>query len=101
MYYKLVDAVDQPTSLSIVKRDGSSVKYCTIRLEPGKKYEIPEKDILDQLLKARKQIPYSARAEETLRSMGVAYEKKVCKSCGGKVLKLEYNVVEVIDDAKA
>lgn len=101
MYYKLVDVVDQPTVLSIVKRNGSAVRYCTLRLEPGKKYEIPEKDILDQLVNAKKRVPYSARAEEKLLDAGVAYEKKQCKSCGGKVLKLEYNVVEVIDDAQA
>ena len=42
MYYKLVDVVDQPTVLSIVKRNGSAVRYCTLRLEPGKQYEFPE-----------------------------------------------------------
>ena len=98
MYYKLVDAVDVPTNLSLVRRVGSSIKYGSIRLEPGKKYELPEKEILDQLTKAKKKIPYTAQAEQRLKDLGVSYEKRYCKVCGGnKALKLEFNVIEVID----
>lgn len=101
MYYKLVDAVDVPTKLSLTRRKGSAIVYSSITLYPGKQYELPEKDILDQLLRAKKKINYSSAAEAKLQSLGIKYEKKLCKACGGKVLKLEYNVVEVVDDAKA
>lgn len=102
MYYKLVDAVDVPINLSIVRRTGSAVRYASIRHEPGKKYEIPEKEIFDQLLKAKQKIPYTASAEARLQELGIKYEKKYCKVCGNRnALKLEYNVIEVIDDAKA
>lgn len=98
-YYKLIDAIQSPKTLSVVTRNGSSIKYGTLRLEPGKKYELPDDDVLLKAIKdATELVKYTPSLEEALNSSGTEYEKIKCSSCGGRVLKLRYHVVEVIDD---
>lgn len=98
MYYKLIDAIDVPKNLSVVTRKGSAVRYGKIRLDPGKKYEIPEDETLLKSLKdAMETTRYTPEREAALKACHANYEKKVCKSCGGKVLKLVYHVVEVVN----
>ena len=98
MYYKLIDAIDVPKNLSVVTRVGSAVKYDKLRLDPGKKYEIPEDETLFKAIKdATETTRYTPEREAALKACGAKYEKKLCKSCGGKVLKLVYHVVEVVD----
>lgn len=98
MYYKLIDAIDVPKNLSVVTRKGSTVRYGKMRLEPGKKYEIPEDETLFNAIKnATETTRYTPEREEALKACHANYEKKVCKSCGGKVLKLVYHVVEVVN----
>lgn len=102
MYYKLIDMIDQPKTLSVVVRSGSSISYGHIRLDPGRKYEIPEDEVLLKSLKdATETVRYTPEKEDALKRSGASYEKKLCQSCGGRVVKLVYHVVEVVDDGKA
>lgn len=100
-YFKLIDAIDVPKNLSIVRRNGSMVRYGSIRLDPGKKYELLEEDVMNQLVNATEKTGYTPDKERRLKETGASYEKKYCKSCGGRVLKLEYKVIEVKEDAEA
>lgn len=98
MYYKLIDAIDQPKNLSVVTRQGSAVHYGRIRLEPGKKYEIPEDEVLlKALTDATEKVRFTPEREAALKACNANYEKKVCPSCGGRVTNLIYHVVEVVD----
>ena len=99
MYYKLIDAIETPKDLSVVTRNGSTVRYGRMRLMPKTKYAIPEDEALWNSIKnARETTKWTAQREEILKRFNVPYELKRCKSCGGKVLKLEYKVVEVCDE---
>ncbi len=99
-YYKLIDAIKTPRNLSVVTRVGSAVKYGRLHLDAGKKYELPDNDVLlKAITDATETVKYSAGLEEALIACGAEYEKKKCSSCGGKVLKLKYHVVEVVNDA--
>lgn len=99
MYYKLIDAINTPKDLSVVTRNGSAVRYGRMRLEPKKKYEIPEdKTLWESILNAKEKTRWTKEREDLLKETGAKYSVVRCKSCGGRVLKLEYNVVEVVDE---
>lgn len=98
--YKLIDAITVPLTLSIATRKGGYVHYGYIRLEPNKVYEVPEGDdlMITSLKNCKSKKPYSETLEETLKACGATYKTEYCKSCGGKVRKIEYYVVEVNED---
>lgn len=101
-YYKLISAITTPQRLNVVGNINGSRRYCRITLEPGKEYEIPEDELLWQSIKECKvRVKYDKGLENILKSSGAAYTVKKCPSCGGRVLKLEYNLVEVCDEAES
>lgn len=101
-YYKLIDAITVPMTINIATRQNGYTKYGHIRLEPHKEYEIPNDDLLLKSLKtATSRQKYSEELEKLLEETGATYKVELCKSCGGKVKKIVYNVVEVIDDGKS
>ena len=98
MYYKLIDAIDTPITLNVARRVNGYTKYGYLRLNPGTKYELPEDEsVLDAIKEAKKTVRYSKKAEDALKACGAVYEKKMCPTCGGKVLKIEYYLVEVVE----
>lgn len=102
MYCKLIDAITTPLTLNLAHTKeyaGRQIAtYKPIKFVPGEKYEVPDDELFIRSLKAcTKKDPYSAELEEILTKYGVPYEIVMCKSCGGRKKKIEYNVVEVIE----
>lgn len=100
-YYKLIDAVTTPQRLNVVGNINGARRYVRITLYPGKKYELPEDELLLKSLKdVTVKVKYDKSLEETLKSLKVPYTVKKCPSCGGRVLKIEYHLVEVCNETE-
>lgn len=69
-----------------------------IKLVPGEVYETDDKAMLDYFRKHRQKVRYTKELESTLEKNGVSYEIEMCKSCGGRVKKIKYQLVEVYDE---
>lgn len=97
--YKLIDAISIPMTLNVATTQGKITRYGHIRLEPGKLYELPTDDValVNSLRNAKTKKRYTPELEDLLAKTGADYQVVMCKACGGKVRKLEYHVVEVIE----
>lgn len=69
-----------------------------IRLAPGKVYETDDEAMLNFFRAYKLKVRYNAELEEALKQNNVPYDIEYCKSCGGKVKKISYTVVEVMDN---
>lgn len=69
-----------------------------IRLAPDTEYETDDKAMLNFFREYRRKVRHTAGIENALKSAGVPYEVEYCRSCGGRVKKISYAVVEVIDE---
>lgn len=69
-----------------------------IRLAPNEIYETEDEAMLNFFKSHKRKVRYNAELERALKEHGVPYEIEYCKSCGGKVKKISYNVVEVMDN---
>ena len=69
-----------------------------IRLIPGEEYETDDPAMIRWFREYRREERWSSSLESALKSANVPYETRMCKSCGGRVKKISYQVVEVIDD---
>ena len=69
-----------------------------IVLYPGKVYTSDDEAMLNFFRKHKRKVKYSYDLETRLRDNGVPYEITYCKSCGGRVKKISYTVVEVFDE---
>lgn len=98
-YFKLIDAIDTPMKINVARRENGIVKYCHVQLTPGKKYELGDDEVfINSLRSVTTQKSYSKELVSILESYGVPYEEKFCRTCGGKVKKIAYNVVEVVEE---
>lgn len=70
----------------------------SIRLVPGKLYETDDKAMIDFFRSYKRDVRYNADLENRLKAYDVPYEIKYCKVCSGRVKKISYRVVEVIDE---
>ena len=68
-----------------------------IRLVPGKVYQTDDEAMLNFFRNYKRKVRYNAELERTLRLNGVPYDIEFCRSCGGKVKKISYRVVEVME----
>lgn len=101
-YYKLIDCVDTQQKINVTETlPNGRIRYTYIKISPGEKKSLEEKgndeSFMTSLLKnsiVRKN--YTAQLEELLKSANVDYTIEYCKSCGGKVRKLAYSVIEVV-----
>ena len=104
MKYRLNSAETLPTTINNVAvtkifNGKSIVTYSNyVRLNPGTEYETDDEAMLNFFRTYRRKVRHTADLEETLRSAGVPYDIEYCKSCGGRVKKINYQVVEVYDD---
>lgn len=98
MYYKLIDALGESATLNLpyMKNGVRVYKYYTLR--PGKKYDehIDDEVFMNALKDAHKRIPYTPEMEKYLKANNVRYEVVNCKSCGGRVKKIDVWLVEVV-----
>lgn len=69
-----------------------------IKLVPGEEYETDDGAMIDFFMNHRRKVKYSEALAKTLEVNGVPYETEMCKSCGGRVKKLSYQLVEVYDE---
>lgn len=97
--YKLVDVIEFPLTINVATKSHGYTKYGHMKLYPGKLYELPEDDLplVNSLRNAKLKKTYSSELEAALKKAGVNYEVKMCQSCGGRVKKIEYPVVEIIE----
>lgn len=100
MQYRLISVETQPVTLRMFpKTIRGHVSYSHYqRLEPGKTYETDDEAQIDYLRSNTVKVRYNPAIEKTLKDAGVPYEIIRCKSCGGRVKKIEYANIEVIED---
>ena len=67
-----------------------------IRLAPGVIYKTDDNAMLTFFENYRRKVRYNAELERALKENNVPYEVEFCRSCGGKIKKISYRVVEVM-----
>lgn len=83
---------------TIVRNGKPIVTYSNyIRLAPGKVYETDDEAMLDFFRNYKIKVRYSSQLEQTFKENDVPYKIEYCKSCGGKVKKISYQLVEVME----
>lgn len=68
-----------------------------IRLAPNKVYETDDEAMLNFFRQYKRKVRYNADLENALKAHGVPYEIEWCKVCSGRVKKISYRVVEVME----
>lgn len=100
MWVKMIEAINTPQTFSLAETkwvNGRAIaSYKAKRFLPGKKYEVPDDELfIRSLQNTKKKVRYDAEIEAVLKKSGSSYEIVTCKSCGGRVKKIEYSVFEV------
>lgn len=68
-----------------------------IRLAPNKVYETDDEAMLNFFRQYKRKVRYNADLENALKTHGVPYDIEWCKACSGRVKKISYRVVEVME----
>lgn len=68
------------------------------KLTPGKAYETEDEAMLNFFRTYKKKVRHTPSIENALKSADVPYEVEYCKSCGGRIKKISYRQVEVLDE---
>lgn len=68
-----------------------------MKLAPNTTYESDDEALLEFLREYKRKVAYNKQLADVLESNGVPYETEMCKSCGGKVKKIVYRLVEVFE----
>ena len=93
-YFKLYDLVKSPQKKLIQTSDKT---YQFVTIAPKKHYKLLSDEVMEQISqKFTEKRKYSDSLEKTLKDAGMPYEIVKCKTCGGRVKKLEYKTVEVV-----
>ena len=69
-----------------------------IRLAPNTVYKTDDEAMLNFFRAYKRKVRYTAEIERALKDNNVPYEIEMCRSCGGKIKKISYRVVEVLDN---
>ncbi|GCF92496.1 hypothetical protein NRIC_03870 [Enterococcus florum] len=95
--YKLIDAIDQRTTVNVAKRLNGVVHYGHLPLLPGKVYELEDDELFLNSLKSLSVTKDSTKPLiEKLESYGVDFKEGSRTCCGGRVTKtVTYNIIEV------
>ena len=98
MYYQLISPIKVPKTLNVIQSKNGYHKHGYMRLDPGKKYEVPDDPVLfEAITSAKEKTRYSKDLENALKEAGVEYKVSICGGCGGRARKLEYKLVEVVE----
>lgn len=93
-YFKLYDLVKSPQT-KLMQTTDKTYQYVTIK--PNKHYKILSDELMERILENfTEKRKYSEALERTLKDAGMDYEIIKCRTCGGRVRKLEYKTVEVV-----
>lgn len=66
-------------------------------LAPGKVYHTDDEALLNYFRTYKRKVRYTAEIEKALKENNVPYEVIRCKSCGGSIKKISYQLVEVME----
>lgn len=92
-YFKLYDLVKSPQK-RMIQMDKA---YKFVTLVPNKHYKLLPDEVMSQIAdRFTEKRKYSESLERTLKDAGMPYEIVKCRTCGGRVKKLEYKTVEVV-----
>lgn len=96
--YHLIPGITTRQRIEVCTRVKGVLRWKGANLDPGVEYEMPDDPEFEASLKAKViERPYSAQLEEVLKHNGVEYEVKMCKQCGGRVKKIRYKPVVVVE----
>lgn len=99
MKYRLIDIQTTPVTLyGYPQTRKGRVTYHTMRLEPGELYETDDPAQIEYLTHHNEKVRYNKALEDALKERSIPYEVIACKSCGGKVKKIEFSFIEVLRD---
>lgn len=102
--YRLNKAETKPITINNVActkniRGRDIVTYSNyIKLIPNKIYQTDDEAMLGFFRQHKVKARYTAGLENTLKRLEIPYEIEYCKTCGGRVKKLKYQLVEVLDE---
>lgn len=102
--YRLNKAESKPITINNVActkliNGRSVVTYSNfIKLIPNKVYTSDDQAMLNFFRGYKARVRYTESLENALKQFGVPYEIEYCKSCGGRIRKLKYQLVEVLDE---
>lgn len=68
-----------------------------INLVPGVVYKTDDEAMLNFFRNYKRKVRYNAEIERALKENKVPYEIEMCRSCGGKIKKISYRPVEVME----
>ena len=68
-----------------------------INLVPGVVYKTDDEAMLNFFRNYKRKVRYNSEIERALKENNVPYEIEMCRSCGGKIKKISYRPVEVIE----
>ncbi len=68
-----------------------------INLVPGVVYKTDDEAMLNFFRNYKRKVRYNAEVERALKENNVPYEIELCRSCGGKIKKISYRPVEVME----
>ncbi|MGX7412514.1 hypothetical protein [Enterococcus caccae] len=98
-YFKLIDTIDTITTLNVASQQNGRTTYSHVRLKPGEKYELGNDEVfINSLQHIQIERAYSLQLVNELTALGIDYTENFCKSCGGRIKKVSYSVVEIIDE---
>lgn len=69
-----------------------------LRLVPGEEQMTDDEALLKYLREYKRKVKFNSSLESVLKTKGIPYETEFCKSCGGRVKKIKYQLVEVYDE---
>ena len=100
MKYRLISIQKTPVTLYMFpKTVGNRVSYSHyMRLFPNEIYETSDDAQIEFLKTHKDKVKYSEALEYALKESGVPYNVIVCKTCGGRVKKIEYSNIEVLEN---
>lgn len=103
MKYRLNSAEMVPVTIYNVAKTKSIngrdiVTYSNfIRLVPDKEYETDDEAMIDFFKAYRRKVRYNSELEAVLKENNVPFELEMCRSCGGRVKKISYKMIEVYE----
>ena len=68
-----------------------------INLVPGVVYKTDDEAMLNFFRNYKRKVHYNSEIERALKENNVPYEIEMCRSCGGKIKKISYRPVEVME----
>lgn len=87
-YFRLCPALDVARRVWV----GKTFKY----LHPGKIYGTDSDNVVEALKTLKIKLRPTDHLERILQDNNIEYQKVACKSCGGRVMKLEFCEVQIL-----